>query len=59
MVHEGRINATGEGKGRRVTMGSILYIGKLDSAALEADGRAAMSLQNQERGVRHHIKGQF
>lgn len=41
MVREGRLTATGEGKGRRVTMGSILRIGELDEGVFKAESQAA------------------
>lgn len=56
MVREGRLNATGEGKGRRVTMGSILRIGELDGAAIDLDGHNSPGMQTEE-SVRRHTKG--
>ncbi|MGE6780702.1 helix-turn-helix domain-containing protein [Vreelandella titanicae] len=57
MVREGRLNATGEGKGRRVTMGSILRLGEMDARAFEEASHTVSSVQKQERGVRHHVQG--
>ncbi|MBP5979073.1 MAG: helix-turn-helix domain-containing protein [Halomonas sp.] len=57
MVRQGRLNATGEGKGRRVTMGSILRLGELDAGTLEIDGHAAPDAQSRGKTVRHHVYG--
>ncbi|MBZ5486952.1 helix-turn-helix domain-containing protein [Halomonas aquamarina] len=55
MVREGRLNATGEGKGRRVTMGSIRRIGELDADALDVESHSAPGVQNG-KGFVCHIK---
>ncbi|MGP9572554.1 helix-turn-helix domain-containing protein, partial [Halomonas sp. AOP42-E1-40] len=57
MVREGRLNATGEGKGRRVTMGSILRLGELDAAAFEETSHAAPDAQSRGKTARHHVQG--
>lgn len=57
MVRDGRLTAAGEGRGRRVTMGSILRLGELDAAAFEENSHTVSSVQKQERDGSHHIKG--
>lgn len=57
MVREGRLNATGEGKGRRVTMGSILRLGELDAGAFEEPSHTAPVAQNRGKTTRHHVQG--
>lgn len=56
MVRQGRLTAAGEGKGRRVTMGSIRRIGELDADALEIESHSAPGVQKGEKSV-CHIKG--
>lgn len=53
MVRQGRLTAAGEGKGRRVTMGSIRRIGELDAAALEIDSHSAPGVQKGKNTVCH------
>lgn len=53
MVREGRLTATGEGKGRRVTMGSIRRIGELDADALDIDSHSAPGVQKGKKTVCH------
>lgn len=56
-VREGRLNVTGEGKGRRVTMGSILRLGELDTTAFEGNSHTVSSVQQQERDAPYHAQG--
>lgn len=55
MVRQGRLTAAGEGKGRRVTMGSIRRIGELDADALDVESHSALGVQNG-KGFVCHIK---
>lgn len=57
MVRDGRLNAAGEGKGRRVTMGSILRLGELDARAFEEPSHTAPDAQNRGKTARHHVQG--
>lgn len=41
MVRDGRLSVTGNGRGRRVTMGSIRRIGQLDAEAVDSDSHSA------------------
>lgn len=53
MVRQGRLTASGEGKGRRVTMGSIRRIGELDADALEIESHSAPGVQIKEKAACH------
>ncbi|OWV31257.1 helix-turn-helix domain-containing protein [Halomonas campaniensis] len=60
MVRDGRLNVAGEGKGRRVTMGSILRLGELDSRAFEETSHTASTApdtHNRGKAARHHVQG--
>lgn len=53
MVRQGRLTAAGEGKGRRVTMGSIRRIGELDADALDVESHSAPGVQSKEKTACH------
>lgn len=46
-VRDGRLTVVGEGKGRRVTMGSIRRLGQLDVEALDDDSHTAPGVSRE------------
>ncbi|GAA0581169.1 hypothetical protein GCM10008997_32570 [Halomonas salifodinae] len=46
-AREGRLVVVGEGKGRRVTMGSIRRLGQLDAEALEHNAHGAPGVSKE------------